>query len=81
MRKLKGFIVSGEVVGEFCRNGRRAFTVSGPLPETAKFWSAHFDHSRNSFVCLFEDESFDSVPEGSTIPIVHGPVVTCSVFS
>jgi hypothetical protein len=74
-RKLRGFLISDHMLGEFCRNGPRSFCVNGPVPDTAKFWSAHFDHEKNAFVCFFEDESFDSVPEGCIIPVFPGPVI------
>jgi len=75
MRRLYGFIVSGDVLGEFCRNGNHAFKVTGPVPESASFWSSHFDPSRNAFVVVFEDESFPPVAEGAVIPIGVGPEI------
>lgn len=76
MRRLFGFYLTGEILGEFCRNGNRSFQVNGPVPETATFWSSYFDHGRNCFVVIFEDESFSLVPEGSPIPIGYGPQIS-----
>ena len=73
MRRLYGFLVAGEVLGVFFRNGNRSFKVTGPVPESASFWSAYFDHSRNAFVVVFEDESFPPVAGGEEIPIGAGP--------
>ena len=81
MRRIYGFVLTGQVVGEFCRNGDRQFTVNSPVPETATFFSAHFDHARNGFVCYFEDESFEPVAEGSVIPIGIGPEIAKTVKS
>ncbi len=41
----------------------------GKLPQTAKFSHAYFDPSRNVFVCVFEDDSFERVYEGCSVPI------------
>lgn len=81
MRRIYGFVVTGEVVGEFCRNGEREFRVDGPVPDTATFFSAHFDHARNGFVCYFEDESFEPVAEGAIIPVGIGPQITSTAKS
>ncbi len=75
MRRLYGFIVTGEVIGSFCKRGSRAFKVVGPVPESARFYSAHFDNSRNAFIVVFEDESFPLVPQGAIIPIGIGPEI------
>lgn len=76
MRRLYGFQVSDTVIGMFCTNGNRSFSVTGPIPETAKFWSAYFDNERNNFVVIFEDESFPPVEEGQPIPIDRiGPMI------
>ena len=75
-RRLYGFLLSAPILEEFCRNGKREFSVEGPIPDTARFWSSYFDHSRNCFVCIFEDDSFCLVAEGCVIPIGPGPRVT-----
>ena len=75
MRRLYAFLVTGEMIAQFCRNGEHAFTVEGPVPDTARFFCAHFDHARNAFVCIFEDDSFDEVAEGEYIPLGIGPTL------
>lgn len=40
----------------------------GTIPESARFMHAYFDYERNVFVCVFEDDSFEVVPEGCVIP-------------
>ena len=51
---------------------------AGHVPKTAIFQHAYFDYERSVFVCLFDDESFDTVPEGCRFPIdvANDPVAT-----
>lgn len=79
MRRLYGFILTGEVLGEFCRSGRRSLSVTGPIPETAVFRQSHYDASRNAFVCYFEDESFDAIAEGGVFPVGPGPEIEIEI--
>lgn len=72
-RRLAGLVVTGECVGMMSRSGDRTITVDSPVPETASFFTSYFDHSRNAYVCVFEDESFDPVAEGAIIPILDRP--------
>lgn len=76
MRRLYGFVVTGEVIADFARSGKRTIQVESPVPESATFFKAYFDHARNAFVCVFEDDSFSSVSEGALIPIDIGPTIT-----
>ena len=76
MRRLYGFVVTGEVIGEIARQGQRTIYVASPVPDSATFFSAHFDHARNAFVCVFEDASFSPVAEGALIPVDVGPTIT-----
>ena len=76
MRRLYGFVVTGEAIGEIARHGKRTIDVSSPVPDSATFFSAHFDHARNAFVCVFEDVSFSPVAEGALIPVDIGPTIT-----
>ena len=62
MRKIEGRTVTVEVFADLARRENH-------VPESAIFISAYFDHGRNAFVCLFEDESYESVPEGTVIPV------------
>jgi hypothetical protein len=62
MRKIEGRTVTAELVADLARRENH-------VPESAIFISAYFDHSRNAFVCLFEDESYQSIPEGAAIPV------------
>lgn len=76
MRRLYGFVVTGEAIGEIAKQGQRTIDVSSPVPDSAAFFSAYFDHARNAFVCVFEDDSFSPVAEGALIPVDVGPMVT-----
>ena len=60
-RKIQGVTVTGDAIA--------AMIPVGQLPSTAKFLHAWFDYERNAFVCMFEDESFEEVPEGGRFPI------------
>lgn len=60
-KKFRGISVTGDLVA--------AAIPSGAVPSTAKFQHAYFDYERNVFVCLFEDETFEPVPEGCRFPI------------
>jgi hypothetical protein len=62
MRKIEGRTVTVELVADLARRFNH-------VPESAIFISAYFDYSRNAFVCLFEDDSYESIPEGSAFPI------------
>lgn len=75
-RRLYGFVVSGQIIGAMARHGKRTIEVSSPVPESATFFTAYFDHARNAFVCIFEDASFDPVAEGGLIPVGIGPTIT-----
>ena len=44
------------------------------LPETAKFLNAWVEPTRGSLCLLFEDESFDPVPEGGCFPRLDKPM-------
>lgn len=76
MRRLYGFVVTGKTIGEIARQGRRTIDVSSPVPDSATFFNAYFDHARNAFVCVFEDGSFSPVAEGALIPVDVGPTIT-----
>lgn len=62
--KMAGLLVTGECIGNVAKE-------SGFVPQDAKFRSAYFDPERNAFVCLFEDESFQSVSEGLKFPMIE----------
>lgn len=76
MRRLYGFVVTGNCVAEIARTGKRTIDVSSPIPESATFLTAYFDHNRNAFVCVFEDEAFSPLAEGALIPVDLGPTIT-----
>lgn len=77
MRRLLGFVLTGESLGMVARSaGVRTISVESPIPESATFFTAFFCHERNAFVCVFEDESFARVCEGGLIPIVECPTIT-----
>jgi hypothetical protein len=76
MRRLYGFVVTGEFIAEIAQAGRRTIDVASPIPRSARFLRAYFDHSRNGFVCVFEDDSFRPVAEGAMIPVDNGPAIT-----
>ena len=75
-RRLAGVVVTGEVVAAIVKAGKRSIDVSSPVPATATFFTSYFDHSRNAYVVVFEDESFDRHCEGGLIPLLNEP---CSV--
>ena len=72
MRRLMGVIITGEAVAAVVREGfRRKQYVRSEIPESAKFYTAHFSHERNAFVAVFEDPSFAPVAEGGLIPLMN----------
>ena len=75
-RRLAGIIITGETVASIVRAGKRIIDVSSNVPATASFFTSYFDHSRNAFVAVFEDDSFDCIADGCLIPLVIG---LCSI--
>jgi len=43
--------------------------IRNNLPEDARFISVHFDHQRDSFLIVYEHESFPITPEGFILPM------------
>ena len=79
-RRIVGVIIRGEAVASIVREGKRTIEVTKGLPETAKFYGAHFDHFRNAFVAVFQDDSFDLVADGEMFPLRDTPhIVTTSL--
>ena len=74
-RRLAGVIITGDAVAAIVRAGKRSIDVSSPVAETASFFTSYFDHSRNAYVAVFEDDSFDLIASGALIPLL-GP---CSI--
>jgi len=72
-RRQVGVIITGKSVALLARAGKREIDVSSPVPETASFFTSYFDHSRNAYVAVFEDESFDPVGDGALVPILSDP--------
>lgn len=70
-RRLARVLLTGECVAGFVRAGRRTIDVHSPVPETASFFTSYFDHSRNAYVAIFEDESFGRVAGGAVIPLLN----------
>ena len=68
-RRLVGALVSGQLIAEIAK--KTLEKAVAPVPETAKFHSAHFDNMRNCFVAIFEDDSLSEVPEGGLIPMIY----------
>ena len=62
MNRLQGISISGDAIGAIAATCEH-------VPLSAVFRHAYFDSERNVFVCVFEDDSFDEVPEGNKIPI------------
>ena len=75
-RRLVGVIITGKAVASIVRAGKRSIDVSSPVPATALFYTSYFDHSRNAFVAVFEDDSFDPIADGCLIPRMLAP---CSI--
>ena len=61
MKRIRGVTVTGEAIA--------AMIPAEQLPSTAEFLYAWFDYERGVFVCMFEDESFEPIPEGCRFPI------------
>ncbi len=72
-RRLAGVIITGEAMAESTREGRRTIHVCSPVPATASFFTPYFDHSRNAFVAVFEDDSFSPVRPGDIFPMLCKP--------
>ena len=79
-RRMVGVIVTGDAVAAIVREGKWIMEVPPGVPTTAAFVRAHFDHSRNSFVAIFTDESFYPVAVGCEIPLIHMPPVFVTAF-
>ena len=79
-RRLMGVIITGEAVADIARTGKRIIDVSSLVPETASFFTSYFDHSRNAFVVVFEDDSFGPVASGALIPLLCNPVAVVTEF-
>ena len=75
IKRLRGVTVCGNVIAGLCKTGTAEIQVESLIPETARFHSSFFDYPRNCFICIFEDASFDEVPEGQEIPLHYGPIV------
>ena len=72
-RRLVGVIITGKAVASIVRAGKRSIDVSSPVPATALFYTSYFDHSRNAFVAVFEDDSFGLVSAGCEITMLYMP--------
>lgn len=55
--------VTGEAIAEIFKIGQKIIDTKNGLPESARFYTAYFDHQHRSFICIFEDESFPQVNE------------------
>lgn len=75
MRRLKGWLVSGESVAGLMRCGNKSVRWDSSVPKSAKFVNAYFEPGYMSFVVVFEDESFKEVPEGLGVPLGRGSFV------
>ncbi len=76
VRRLAGVIITGEAIAEFVREGQRTVHVCSGVPATASFFTSYFDHSRNAFVAVFEDDSFGLVSAGCKITMLYIPHLT-----
>lgn len=81
LRRLAGVYATPQVIGAFVLNGECHMRISSPIPETANFFSAYFDQARNVFVVIYEDDSFEVVPEGAKVPILERSVVVTDISS
>jgi hypothetical protein len=80
-RRLAGVIITGEDVALLALEGQRVVHVSSPVPATASFFTSYFDHSRNAYVAVFEDDSFGPIASGGLIPILCNPVASVTEFA
>ena len=69
MNRLKAFMVSVNKIAEACKAGKAIFLFRPEIPPTAQFRRSYLVESRGCFAIVFEDESFECVPEGCEIPI------------
>ena len=52
------------------------FTIKhSPIPSSAKFLYAYWDNEIRCFYIVFEDESFQEIPEGGLIPTLENVVI------
>lgn len=81
VRRLKSILVTGECLGCLARSGTVLVDVNSDVPATAKFVTAYYSDDRRSFVCVFEDDSFPEIPEGTLLKLEDNPVRAFEVSS
>jgi len=57
-----------EVIGLFCRNGRRTIEVKNGLPADAKFVAAYYQNDTGYFEVCFESRELEPIPFGERLP-------------
>lgn len=75
-RRLLAFWVDPWFIAALCIRGERHFCVDSCVPDTARFFRAWFEPSRNAFAVVFEDDSFELITPGALIPFCISPEVT-----
>lgn len=65
--RIKNYLVSPEVIGEFCRTRTLDLKIQG-VPVDADFKAAHWDLERRCFCVTFGHPTFDEVDSGRLIP-------------
>lgn len=55
-------------LADLVTNGNKQISVATKLPKTAPYLRIIVNESRESLTVVFEDESFEVVPEGHQIP-------------
>lgn len=81
MRRLSGFWIGAEQVGTLAKGGTKTVFIHSRIPETARFLYASYDHGKRMFLCVFEDESFEPIPDGVDVPVYSGVETIMEVFS
>ena len=66
-------LVTPIALGYMFRESKKAFMVKSPIPIDADFISACYNHCRSCFEVVYEDDSFEDVPEGNKLPLMRAP--------
>ena len=81
MRRLCGFWIGSEQIGTLAKGGTKTVFIRSSIPETARFLYASYDQGKRMFMCVFEDESFEPIPDGMDVPVYSGVDAILEVFS
>lgn len=71
--RIMKMLVSPEIFPGMLQSGKKFRVTSGGVPSDVQFRGFAHDYERNCIAVFIEHESFDLVPEGTTIPIFDPP--------